>query len=96
MARNIFEDTECLDTVVRRIMTHAQDLIACQRCTVYITDKIKSDESEDVSLFLIFTKSIDCIICRLHKMQKFLFNSIQTYIIHLFLILELNCIFKCF
>ena len=57
MARNIFEDTECLDTVVRRIMTHAQDLIACQRCTVYITDKVKSDESEDVSLFLIFAKS---------------------------------------
>lgn len=40
-------------------MTHAQDLIACQRCTVYITDRIKSDESEDVSPFFLFAKSMN-------------------------------------
>ena len=28
-------------------MTHAQDLILCQRCTVYIIDKVKSEEGED-------------------------------------------------
>jgi len=59
LARNIFEDTECLDTVVRRIMTHAQDLIACQRCTVYITDRIQSDESEDNSI--VFSSVFDLI-----------------------------------
>ena len=51
LARNIFEDTECLDTVVRRIMTHAQDLLHCQRCTVYIIDKTVTDDSDDVYIY---------------------------------------------
>ena len=39
MARNIFEDTEQLDTVVRRIMTQAEEVLPCERCTVYILDR---------------------------------------------------------
>jgi len=61
LARNIFEDTECLDTVVRRIMTHAQDLILCQRCTVYIIDKTKSEESEDGENRVVFSSVFDLI-----------------------------------
>jgi len=30
-------------------MTHAQDLLHCQRCTVYIIDKTVNDDSDEVS-----------------------------------------------
>lgn len=35
-------------------MTHAQDLLHCQRCTVYIIDKAQTEESEDVSILVMY------------------------------------------
>lgn len=48
LAKNIFEDTECLETIVRRIMRQAQDLLQCERCTVYILNKNIPPEEEEV------------------------------------------------
>lgn len=46
LAKNIFEDTECLETVVRRIMTQAIDLMCCERCTVYILNRDLSKDDD--------------------------------------------------
>ena len=63
LARNIFEDTECLDTVVRRIMSQAQELLQCERCTVYILDtNINEEEEESVNFFGISLKSTQLLL----------------------------------
>lgn len=54
LAKNIFEDTECLGTVVQRIMTQAVDFMVCERCTVYIIDRAVSNEEE-----IIFSNIFD-------------------------------------
>ena len=63
LAKNIFEDTECLETVVRRIMTQAQELLECERCTVYIVDRSLEDEEEDVRFFTYFS----ALVCLLYR-----------------------------
>lgn len=63
LAKNIFEDTECLGTVVRRIMTQAVDIMHCERCTVYIINRDISYES-DVHFSNVFD------LCRDQEIQK--------------------------
>lgn len=60
LAKNIFEDTECLETVVRRIMTQAQELLECERCTVYIIDR-NVEEEEDEEDNIIFSRVFDLV-----------------------------------
>lgn len=38
LAKNIFETTEVVRDVVKRIMMQAQELLDCERCTVYLVD----------------------------------------------------------
>ncbi|XP_065649582.1 cGMP-specific 3',5'-cyclic phosphodiesterase isoform X2 [Hydra vulgaris] len=54
LAKGIFEDTEHLDVVVRRIMTQVQDMLKCERCTVYIINKTKLEESGEIQFAEVF------------------------------------------
>jgi len=60
LAKNIFEDTEHLDTVVRRIMTQAQDLLQCERCTVYLLKQnVPKDDQETIQFSHVFDLACD-------------------------------------
>ena len=38
LAKGIFEEQTNLDHLVQKIMVEAQDLLKCQRCSVYLVD----------------------------------------------------------
>eukprot|EP00794_Sanderia_malayensis_P005382 gene5382-6055_t len=52
LARNIFETTEVVADVVKRIMQQAQELLECERCTVYLTEQ--QADGEEVTFGQIF------------------------------------------
>ncbi len=52
MARNIFEEQSSLDSLVKSIMVDAQDVLRCQRCSVYLIDTT----NETVCTFFFFAK----------------------------------------
>ena len=54
LAKNIFETTEVVRDVVKRIMMQAQELLDCERCIVYLVDT-EVDESQ-VSPFSVDLK----------------------------------------
>lgn len=39
LARGIFEEQANLENLVQKIMIEAQDLLKCERCTVFLTDE---------------------------------------------------------
>ena len=40
LARGIFEEQQHLDSLVERIMLEAQDMLKCERCSVYLVEDV--------------------------------------------------------
>ncbi|XP_019644258.1 PREDICTED: cGMP-specific 3',5'-cyclic phosphodiesterase-like isoform X2 [Branchiostoma belcheri] len=44
LARNIFEEQTSVDKVVHKIMKDAQDLLKCERCSVFLTEDLHDEQ----------------------------------------------------
>ncbi|CAH1783003.1 unnamed protein product [Owenia fusiformis] len=56
MARSIFEEQSNLDNLVQKIMLESQDLLKCERCSVYIIDDTMEGD-------IVFEKAFDLFAC---------------------------------
>ena len=52
LARGIFEEQQNLDKLVERIMLEAQDMLKCERCSVYLVEDVLEGVRYDIRLYL--------------------------------------------